>query len=302
MSIAEMCWGDVGLLLSMPRQGLGNSAIASVADDEQLARFDGTWAAMAITEPGIGSDSREHPHHRGARRRPLRPQRREDLRHLRRAGRQRRRVGDARQEPRPGGDQVVRGREGHARHGGRAARAQARHPRLRHRGDHLHRLPGAEGEPARLARGRRRSRASPARWRPSTTPGRWSPRWRSACARAALDLTRDLLAERRGRGRPRPARPAAARRRGEVPAARGRLGGRPAADAAGGLAGRQPQAQLAGGLDGQGEGRAGSAPTSRWRASSCAAPSATPRPSCSRSGRATPRSSTSSRAPSRSSS
>jgi acyl-CoA dehydrogenase len=57
MSIAEMCWGDVGLLLSMPRQGLGNSAIASVADEEQLARFGDTWAAMAITEPGMGSDS-----------------------------------------------------------------------------------------------------------------------------------------------------------------------------------------------------------------------------------------------------
>ena len=57
MSIAEMCWGDVGLLLSMPRQGLGNSAIASVADQEQLARFGDTWAAMAITEPGAGSDS-----------------------------------------------------------------------------------------------------------------------------------------------------------------------------------------------------------------------------------------------------
>jgi acyl-CoA dehydrogenase len=57
MSIAEMCWGDVGLLLSMPRQGLGNSAIASVADDEQLERFAGVWAAMAITEPGTGSDS-----------------------------------------------------------------------------------------------------------------------------------------------------------------------------------------------------------------------------------------------------
>jgi acyl-CoA dehydrogenase len=41
----------------MPRQGLGNSAIASVADEEQLARFDGVWAAMAITEPGVGSDS-----------------------------------------------------------------------------------------------------------------------------------------------------------------------------------------------------------------------------------------------------
>ncbi len=57
MSIAEMCWGDVGLLLSMPRQGLGNSAIASVADDEQQKRFEGVWAGMAITEPGTGSDS-----------------------------------------------------------------------------------------------------------------------------------------------------------------------------------------------------------------------------------------------------
>ncbi|GAW48341.1 MULTISPECIES: acyl-CoA dehydrogenase family protein [unclassified Nocardioides] len=57
MSIAEMCWGDVGLLLSMPRQGLGNSAIASVADEEQQQRFAGVWAGMAITEPGTGSDS-----------------------------------------------------------------------------------------------------------------------------------------------------------------------------------------------------------------------------------------------------
>ena len=57
LSIMEMCWGDVGLLLSMPRQGLGNSAIASVASDEQLRRFDGVWAGMAITEPDCGSDS-----------------------------------------------------------------------------------------------------------------------------------------------------------------------------------------------------------------------------------------------------
>ncbi|MET9275963.1 acyl-CoA dehydrogenase family protein [Kribbella sp. NPDC003557] len=57
LSIMEMCWGDVGLLLSMPRQGLGNSAIASVASDEQLQRFEGVWAAMAITEPDCGSDS-----------------------------------------------------------------------------------------------------------------------------------------------------------------------------------------------------------------------------------------------------
>lgn len=57
LSIIEMCWADVGLLLSMPRQGLGNSAIASVADAEQLERFKGTWASMAITEPSFGSDS-----------------------------------------------------------------------------------------------------------------------------------------------------------------------------------------------------------------------------------------------------
>jgi acyl-CoA dehydrogenase len=57
LSIAEMCWGDTGLLLSMPRQGLGNSAIASVATPEQQERYAGTWAAMAITEPSTGSDS-----------------------------------------------------------------------------------------------------------------------------------------------------------------------------------------------------------------------------------------------------
>lgn len=57
LGIMELCWGDVGLLLAMPGQGLGNAAIASVANEEQLARFKGRWAAMAITEPGCGSDS-----------------------------------------------------------------------------------------------------------------------------------------------------------------------------------------------------------------------------------------------------
>lgn len=57
LGVMELCWGDVGLLLAMPGQGLGNAAIASVANEEQLARFKGRWAAMAITEPGCGSDS-----------------------------------------------------------------------------------------------------------------------------------------------------------------------------------------------------------------------------------------------------
>jgi acyl-CoA dehydrogenase len=57
LGLTELCWGDVGLLLTMPHQGLGQSAIAAVADEEQLKRFGGKWAAMAITEPEAGSDS-----------------------------------------------------------------------------------------------------------------------------------------------------------------------------------------------------------------------------------------------------
>lgn len=58
LNALEISWGDVALLLSVPRQGLGNAAISSVATPEQLERL-GTdvWAAMAITEPGFGSDS-----------------------------------------------------------------------------------------------------------------------------------------------------------------------------------------------------------------------------------------------------
>jgi acyl-CoA dehydrogenase len=57
LGLTELCWGDVGLLLTMPRQGLGQAAIAAVANEEQLQRFGGKWAAMAITEPEAGSDS-----------------------------------------------------------------------------------------------------------------------------------------------------------------------------------------------------------------------------------------------------
>jgi acyl-CoA dehydrogenase len=57
LAVTEMSWGDVGLLLAMPRQGLGQAAIAAVATPEQLERFGGRWAAMAITEPEAGSDS-----------------------------------------------------------------------------------------------------------------------------------------------------------------------------------------------------------------------------------------------------
>lgn len=52
-----MCWGDVGLMLAIPGRGLGNAAISAVATPEQLQKFGGRYAAMAITEPGTGSDS-----------------------------------------------------------------------------------------------------------------------------------------------------------------------------------------------------------------------------------------------------
>src|SRR6201985_1817033 len=53
----EASWGDVAMMLSVPYQGLGNAAISAVATDEQLQRLGKVWAAMAITEPGFGSDS-----------------------------------------------------------------------------------------------------------------------------------------------------------------------------------------------------------------------------------------------------
>src|SRR5690606_13694246 len=58
LNVIEISWGDVALMLSVPRQGLGNAAISSVATPEQLERLGkDVWAAMAITEPGFGSDS-----------------------------------------------------------------------------------------------------------------------------------------------------------------------------------------------------------------------------------------------------
>ena len=60
----ELCWGDAGLFLSTPNSGLGGAAVMAAGTPEQKARFlkrfsEGKpkWGAMAITEPGCGSDS-----------------------------------------------------------------------------------------------------------------------------------------------------------------------------------------------------------------------------------------------------
>src|SRR5213592_3503965 len=64
VAIEELSWGDAGLYLSIPNTGLGGAAVAAAGTPEQkerfLSRFKGgkpKWAAMAITEPGCGSDT-----------------------------------------------------------------------------------------------------------------------------------------------------------------------------------------------------------------------------------------------------
>jgi acyl-CoA dehydrogenase len=57
LGMMELCWGDVGLALTIPRQGLGNAALSAVGSDDQKARFGKRWISMAITEPNAGSDS-----------------------------------------------------------------------------------------------------------------------------------------------------------------------------------------------------------------------------------------------------
>jgi acyl-CoA dehydrogenase len=65
VSIEMMSWGDAGIYLATPVAGLGGAAVAAAGTDEQkekfLARFQEgdkpIWGAMAITEPGCGSDS-----------------------------------------------------------------------------------------------------------------------------------------------------------------------------------------------------------------------------------------------------
>ena len=176
----------------MPRQGLGNSAIASVANEEQHERFKGVWAGMAITEPGCGSDSAniqttavldgdeyvingEKIYVTAGDRADASSSGRRSTRSLGRAAIK--------------SFVVEKGTPGMTR---RAARAQARHQGLRHRDDHLRRLPGAEGEPARrpdidTKQGFAGAMATFDNTRPLVAA------MALGCARAALELTRDLL-------------------------------------------------------------------------------------------------------------
>ncbi len=63
-TIEALAWGDVGLYLSIPGSGLGGAAVEAAGTVEQKERFlkrftegEPKWGAMAITEPGAGSDT-----------------------------------------------------------------------------------------------------------------------------------------------------------------------------------------------------------------------------------------------------
>ncbi|NDJ85046.1 MAG: acyl-CoA dehydrogenase [Chloroflexi bacterium] len=63
--VEELSWGDVGIYLCIPSPQLAGSAIEAVGTPEQKERFlrrfaEGdkpVWGAMAMTEPGAGSDT-----------------------------------------------------------------------------------------------------------------------------------------------------------------------------------------------------------------------------------------------------
>ncbi len=64
VTVEEIFWGDAGIALAFPGQGLGGAAVQATGTPEQkeqfLDRFSGdkpVWGAMAITEPEAGSDT-----------------------------------------------------------------------------------------------------------------------------------------------------------------------------------------------------------------------------------------------------
>ncbi|HQF71817.1 MAG TPA: acyl-CoA dehydrogenase family protein, partial [Promineifilum sp.] len=64
MMIEQLSWGDAGQYLCLPHPMLGGAAVDSAGTPEQRVRFlkkftEGApkWGAMAITEPGAGSDN-----------------------------------------------------------------------------------------------------------------------------------------------------------------------------------------------------------------------------------------------------
>ena len=273
LSIMEMCWGDVGLLLTMPRPG-----------PRQLAR-----SPRSPTRSRRSASRASGPRWRSpSRRRAPTPPRSAPPRSWTATSTS----STARRSSSPPASAPTSSSSGPAstRQLGRAAIksfvVERSNPgmkldRLEHKlgirasdtaAFILEDCRVPEGEPARQPRDRHGEGLRRASCRRSTTRARSSPRWRSASRAPASSETRELLEE--AGVEIDSDRPADCSSRGRRRAARagGRLRGRAAADAGGGLDGRQRQAELAAGVRWPRRRRAGPAPTSRCAASSSAAP------------------------------
>jgi acyl-CoA dehydrogenase len=53
---AAQTWGDYSVRMHRGKGGLGNAALRAAGNKEQIAKWQGLTLAMAITEPGCGSD------------------------------------------------------------------------------------------------------------------------------------------------------------------------------------------------------------------------------------------------------
>jgi len=53
---AGQCWGDYTVRMRRGKGGLGNAALRAAGTPEQVSKWEGLTLAMAITEPGCGSD------------------------------------------------------------------------------------------------------------------------------------------------------------------------------------------------------------------------------------------------------
>ncbi|MEE8474214.1 MAG: acyl-CoA dehydrogenase family protein [Myxococcota bacterium] len=54
--VAGQTWGDYSVRMRREKGGLGNAALRAAGTPEQVAKWQGLTLAMAITEPGCGSD------------------------------------------------------------------------------------------------------------------------------------------------------------------------------------------------------------------------------------------------------
>ena len=232
------------------RDGRAEGALPAAARERRVAR--GLRADRAGLGLGLGGDA----HRSAARRRRVRPQRRQALHHERGRRGALRRLREDRSGGRPLGDLRVRRRGRHARLRGRADRAEDGHQGLDDRRDLLQRH--ARSRPTTCSA--RRATASRSRCGSSTARGRASPRRGSGSRRARPTTRSSTRSTRETMGKPIAQHQLIAgdaRRHGDEVRGRARAALQDRADDRRGRAGRRADEDLGDGeavLHGRGDG------------------------------------------------